>query len=130
MISGSSALHCYLCNCTSCNRVVINRSMNKFDSYLKGRQPVSKITVLELRNLLTMLSENAQTVYFRYRLIGRMWHPNFLKVHEVTEKGVFLKDESQNKTILISDLNWIVQFELDGSLHAFAPNFHYDVVPD
>ena len=53
-----------------------------------------------------------------------------MRVHEVTDKGVFLKDEQQNKIIFISDLKWIVQFELDGSIHSFAPNFHYEVVFD
>lgn len=97
---------------------------------LKGREPVSKISVLELKKLLVLISENVHTVCFRYRLIGQMWQPNFMRVKDVTDKGVFLRDELQNKTILISDLRWIIQFELDGPIHSFAPNFHYQVIPD
>ena len=59
-----------------------------------------------------------------------MWQVNFMRVNEVTEKGAFFKDELQDKTILITDLKWIVQFELDGSIHGFLPNFHYEVIPD
>lgn len=104
--------------------------MNSYDSYLKSRQPISRVPLLELKKLLVLLSENVHTVSFRYRVLGQMWHPTFLRVQEVTEKGVFLRDESENKTIYISDLKWITQFELDGTLHTFAPNFHYDVVAD
>ena len=103
--------------------------MNAFDSFLKGRQPVSKISILELKRLLVLLSENAHSTGFRYRLLGQMWQPRFVYVHEVTDNGVFLKDQIENKTVFISDLKWIVQFELDGSLHSYAPNFHYDVIP-
>ena len=91
---------------------------------------MSRISVLELKKLLILLSQNAHKISFRYRLIGRMWHPKFMRVTEVTDKGVFLKDQSENKTILISDLEWIVQFELDGRIHSFAPNFHYEVMRD
>jgi hypothetical protein len=104
--------------------------MNTFDSYLKSREPVSRVSVLELKKLLILLAENVHTVCFRYRMMGQMWQGNFLRVQEVTEKGVFLRDETENKTILISDLKWIAQFELDGRLHNYAPNFHYEVVAD
>ena len=104
--------------------------MRGLEALLEGREPVSEISVLELRRLLVLISENVHTVCFRYRLIGRMWHPNFMRVSEVTDNGVFLRDELQSKTIFISDLKWIAQFELDGSIHSFAPNFHYDVIPD
>lgn len=97
---------------------------------LKDREPVSEISVLELRKLLVLISENVHTVCFRYRLIGQMWQRSFMCVNGVTDKGVFLKDELQNKTIFISDLKWIMQFELDGSIHSFVPNFHYEVIPD
>jgi hypothetical protein len=79
---------------------------------------------------LVLLSENAHTVCFRYRLIGQMWQPHFMRVIDVTEEGVFLKDLIDHKTVLLSDLNMIMQFELDSSIHSFAPNFHYKVVPD
>lgn len=57
-----------------------------------------------------------------------MWQPKFFQVVQVTEKGVFLKDEAADKIICVPDLHMIMQFELDGSLHAFQPNFHYSVV--
>ena len=97
---------------------------------LKSFEAASKISVLELRRLLVLLSENAQTICFRYRLMGQMWQSHFMRVSEVTDKGVFLKDLIEDKLILISDLSMIMQFELDGPIHSFAPNFHYTVVQD
>ena len=88
------------------------------------------ISALELKRLLVEIAEKRPQVCLRYRLIGEMWQPNFMRVKDVTDKGVFLKDELQNKTVLIPDLKWIVQFELDGPIHSFAPNFHYQVLPD
>jgi len=46
------------------------------------------------------------------------------------QRGVFLKAVIEDEAILISDLSMITEFELDLSIHSFAPNFHYKVIPD
>jgi hypothetical protein len=104
--------------------------VDRLDSFLQDRQPESEVSVLELRRLLVLLAENAHSVCFRYRLIGAMWEPRFLRVIHVTDRGAFLKDTTKNRTISLPDLKMIMQFELDGSIHAFQPNYHYDVVPN
>lgn len=53
-----------------------------------------------------------------------------MRVSEVTDKEVFLKEVIEDKRIVISDLTMIMEFELDSSIHSFAPNFHYKVIPD
>lgn len=104
--------------------------MDRLDSYLQHLKPESEISVLELKRLLVLLAENAHRVCFRYRLMGEMWEPRFLRVIHVTEKGVFLRDETINSMISLPDLKMIMQFELDGPIHTFQPNYHYDVVPN
>jgi len=47
---------------------------------------------------------------------------------KVTENGVLLNDQVKSKFLLISNLAHIVQFELDGRIHNFEPNFHYDLI--
>ena len=88
------------------------------DKWLTGREPVSKISVLELKRLLVLLAENAHTACFRYRLIGKMWQSHFMRVSEVTDKEVFLKEVIEDKRIVISDLTMIMEFEI-GFLNTF-----------
>jgi hypothetical protein len=92
--------------------------------------PVSRISTLELRGLMVLIAENVYDVCIRYRLLGQMWQPNFMRVIRVTENGMVLQDEVNNKMISVPNLEMIVQFELDGSVHSFQPNFHYDVIPN
>lgn len=87
------------------------------------------ISVLELKRLLVTIVDYSLPICFRFRLLGEMWYPNFMKIVKVTEEGVLLNDESRNKFLLITDLGHIVQFELDGRIHTFEPNFHYHLSP-
>ncbi len=87
----------------------------------------SVISILELKRLLFTIQDHNMPIFLRYRLIGEMWQSNFMKVSEVTENGAILIDESGNKLIVITDLSHIIQFELDGRIHAFEPNYHYDL---
>ena len=86
------------------------------------------IAVLELKRLLTELKEHRSDICVRYRLIGQMWAPNFVRVIKVTDKGVMLADESSGKILSIPDISHIMQFELDKSFQSFQPYFHYDVL--
>lgn len=62
--------------------------------------------------------------------MGAMWEQNFFRVIHVTDNGFFFKDPVNNRMISIPNLKMIMQFEVDGSVHTFQPNFHYDVVPN
>jgi hypothetical protein len=94
---------------------------------VKMEKAKSLISVLELRRLLITIVDYNLPVGFRYRMLGEMWQPGFSRVAKVTEKGVILNDDSKNKSCIISDLSQIIQFEVDGRIHTFDPNFHYDV---
>lgn len=102
--------------------------VNKLDSYLTRRQPVPEISISELKQLLTFISENPGIVSIRYRLVGEMWQPNFLRVVGLTDNEIHLQDLTTTRKICVRDLSMIMQFELDGSWQTFQPNFHYGVV--
>jgi hypothetical protein len=92
-------------------------------------EPKKAVGLLELRRLLFELNEHRPDICLRYRLIGQMWTPNFMRVIHPTEKGVILNDETSNKLNTISDISRLMQFELDKPFQNYQPYFHYDVVP-
>ena len=103
--------------------------VKKLDSYLTRRQPVDEISISELKQLLTFMSENPGIVSIRYRLVGEMWQQNFLRVVRLTDNEIHLQDDqTTTRKICVRDLSMIMQFELDGSWQTFQPNFHYGVV--
>ena len=85
------------------------------------------ISVVELRRLLYTLVDNRLEICFRYRLLGEMWQPKFLRVVQLTPRGVLLSDEATYSLICLDDLAHIMQFELDVAVHHFLPHNHYDV---
>jgi hypothetical protein len=87
----------------------------------------SLISVLELKRLLVDLKQKRPDICFRYRLLGEMWMNNAMRVISVTEKGVLLNDEPNNKLLSVSDLSLIMQFEIDAPFQGFQPHFHYHV---
>jgi hypothetical protein len=89
----------------------------------------SQISVLELRRLLVEIKEYRPDICVRYRLLGEMWSPGFMKIVMVAEKGILLSDEPANKLISLSDLSMVMQFEIDNRFREFQPHFHYEVVP-
>lgn len=86
------------------------------------------VSVLELKQLLITITDNKLPVSFRYRLLGELWKPNFMRVLKVVERGALLHDEIRNQLISVPDLYQIVQFEIDQTVHAFKPHFHYGLV--
>jgi hypothetical protein len=88
----------------------------------------TKIHVLTFRRLLTELKEHRPDICIRHRLLGQMWAKNFLRVAEITEQGVILKDETLNRFVKVSDLSHVMQFELDKPFQSFQPYLHYEVV--
>jgi len=86
------------------------------------------ISVLELRRLLVDLGEKRPDICIRFRLLGELWTVNFLRVIRITEKGAVLLDESLG-LVSVSDLNFVMQFEIDRPFQGFQPYYHYEVTP-
>lgn len=86
------------------------------------------ISVLELRRLMVDLSEKRPDICIRFRLLGELWALHFLRVMKTTEKGALFYDENNN-LVSISDLNFIMQFEIDKPFQGFQPHYHYEVTP-
>lgn len=84
--------------------------------------------MLELKRLMVDLSEKRPDICIRFRLLGELWEVNFLRVMRVNEKGVVLLDETQG-LVSISDLNFVMQFEIDKPFQGFQPYYHYEVTP-
>jgi hypothetical protein len=90
----------------------------------------SLISVTELKRLLVTIVDYNLPICIRYRLLGEMWQPQFMRVVKVTENGVLLNDEKRGRLILVPDLTHLTQFELDGRLHTFEPNYHYTLTKE
>lgn len=86
------------------------------------------ISMLELKRLLVDLSEKRPDICVRFRLLGELWGNNFLRVARVHDKGAVLLDDLLG-LVSISDLNFVMQFEIDRPFQGFQPYFHYEVTP-
>ena len=86
------------------------------------------ISVLELRRLIVDLSEKRPDICIRFRLLGELWTIHFMRVMKTTDKGAIFFDENNN-LVSISDLNFVMQFEIDKPFQGFQPYFHYEVTP-
>lgn len=86
------------------------------------------VSVTELKILILSIVEKRQPIGIRFRLIGQLWYPNFLRViRSSNESEILFHDEKINKHMSISDLSNIIQFELDSRFEHYQPNFHYQV---
>jgi len=81
-------------------------------------------TSQQLRQLLLRIADSRLETCVRFRLIGQMWQTHFMQVVLVTEKGVILNNELDNKSIGINDLNAVMQFEFDQQLYQYEPYLH------
>jgi hypothetical protein len=88
------------------------------------------VSVNELKRLLITITDYRLDIGMRYRFMGEMWEPNYMRILRVTEYGLLLNDEIRNRLIVIRDLSQIIQFELDTSFHAFQPYLHYTLIPN
>jgi hypothetical protein len=86
------------------------------------------ISVVELRRLMVDLAEKRPDICIRFRLLGELWNVYFLRIMRVTEKGALLFDD-HNNMVSISDLNFVMQFEIDRPFQGFQPYYHYEVTP-
>lgn len=85
------------------------------------------ISIQELQRLLYTIADGGLATCFRFRLLGKMWEPNFMSVVKITDKGVLLHDEKYNGYRCLSDLSEIMQFEIDVAVHDFLPHNHYEI---
>ena len=86
------------------------------------------ISVLELRRLMVDLTEKRPDICIRFRLLGELWTVQFMRVMRLSEKGAVLLDDI-NGLVSVSDLNFIMQFEIDKPFQGFQPYYHYEVTP-
>lgn len=86
------------------------------------------ISVIDLRRMMVDLSEKRPDISIRFRLLGELWSVNFLRVVRITEKGAVLFDESHG-LVSVSDLNFVMQVEIDKPFQGFQPYYHYEVTP-
>ncbi len=86
------------------------------------------VSVNELKILILSIVEKRQPIGFRYRLIGQLWNPDFLRIiSSSNESEILFLDEKIIKHMSISVLSNIIQFELDSRFEHYQPNFHYQV---
>ena len=87
----------------------------------------AEISVLELRRLLIELRDKRPDICVRFRLLGEMWFPHFMRIVLVTETGVILNNEVSNTLVKVSHLIQVMQFEIDRRFQNFMPHFHYNL---
>ena len=88
------------------------------------------VSRIELKQLLTSICTYDAAVGFRYRLSYDMWRPDFMRVNQLTERGVMLETDHGSRLLFIPDLSAIAQFELDNSWLQFGADQHYNVLPE
>lgn len=86
------------------------------------------ISTLELRRLIADLIDKRPDICIRFRLLGELWQPHFMRVNKITEKGAIFFDETNN-LVSVGDLNFVMQFEIDKPFQVFQPYYHYEVTP-
>lgn len=86
------------------------------------------ISMLELKRLMIDLADKRPDICIRFRLLGELWTVNFLRVVRISEKGAVFFDESHG-LVSVSDLNFIMQVEIDKPFQGFQPYYHYEVTP-
>jgi hypothetical protein len=86
------------------------------------------ISVSELKRILFSISLREHQICIRYRTIGQLWHPNFLRILNIEDgKRVLFHDDTRKRFIQLQDFSTIAQFELDGRLYPYEPNYHYQI---
>ena len=88
------------------------------------------VSSIELEQLVYSIAKHTPRICMRYRILGGLWHPNFLEVMMNVRAGgaVVFHDARRQKDILLPDLSNVTQFELDGRFGNLEPNYHYQVV--
>ena len=85
------------------------------------------VNIVELRRLLIELRDKRPDIFVRFRLLGEMWFPQFMRIVLVRETDVILNNEVERKLVRVPDLSHVMQFEIDRSFQSFKPHFHYNI---
>lgn len=89
----------------------------------------SLISVNHFRQLLQDLKAKRPDICLRYRMLGEMWTNNFVTILYINERTLLVNDEIKRRLVSITDINSIMQFEIDRPFQGFQPYFHYEVHP-
>lgn len=79
-----------------------------------------------LKQALFDIKEHGPNVCVRFRFIGQMWQPNFVRIVNLTDTRVLVSDEVKNQLISF-ELNHVMQFEIDHRFKGLEPHNHYNV---
>ena len=89
------------------------------------------VSLTDLRKLLSAIGQRPHAVRIRFRTLGQLWYPNFLRVLKMEQgRRILFHDAIRNEFIVLSDVNRIAQFELDGRQFSYQPQFQYEVSDD
>jgi hypothetical protein len=86
-----------------------------------------QLSILELKRLLHAIKDLSQDTGVRFRFMGEMWHSDFMKITSISEDEVIVYDERNSRYMLIQNLTYIMQFELDSPFQQYQPHFHYTI---
>lgn len=86
------------------------------------------VSVADLKKIVFSVIEKDLQVSIRFRTLGQLWYPNFLRIIKIDdEKRVLFHDETRQFYISLRDLSAITQFELDTKVDGLEPHYHYQV---
>jgi hypothetical protein len=85
------------------------------------------ISLLELKLLVKSIVNKHANIRIKCLLDGGTWTTDFLSVLMVTEKGLVLNDDSNNKIESIEFLNQVIQFVIDKPFDSYDSNLAYVV---
>lgn len=85
------------------------------------------VTLKDLEKLLFSIAESQNHVCIRYRTLGQLWYPNFLKLLRVQDGAALLRDDLRNQMINLLHISHIIQFELSERLGEYDAGCHYEV---
>ena len=83
------------------------------------------ISLLELKLLAKSIIRKHAKIRIKCLLEGGSWTSQFLSVMMVTEKGLVLNDDSNNKIKSIKFIDQIVQFVIDKPFDSYNPDLAY-----
>lgn len=89
------------------------------------------VSVGELSKLITTLYQQKLPVLIRFRVLGQLWYPNFVRITELLDdRRIVFYDERRNTLVSLRNFAAIAQFEVDERINPFEPGNHYDVSGD
>lgn len=85
------------------------------------------ISLLELKLLVRSIINKHARIRIKCLTEGGNWTSQFLSVMMVTEKGLVLNDDSNDKISSINFIDQIIQFVIDKPFDSYSPDQAYVV---